>query len=279
MIEAKEFPGELFESKEDLFKKLKENSKALIAQKKMITKETDAYMVPVLASGVSKEGAIKAEGEAQGSPNSLSLKIVLNTTKLFDSHSDVHIDGLWNKTLKEKRDLYLLQEHKANFANVISDQVKASVQQMDWKDLGADYAGSTQALIFDANLERKDNPFMFDKYASGKVKQHSVGMRYVKILLAINSDDKYYAEELENYEKYIGEVANRDEVEVKGYFWAVLEAKLIEGSAVLLGSNPITPTLETESKEPPEGTPKTIEPPQGTQFDLRKAINELDIKF
>ena len=34
----------------------------------------------------------------------------------------------------------------------------------------------------------------------------------------------------------------------KGYFWAVLEAKLIEGSAVVIGSNPVTPTLENNMK-------------------------------
>jgi hypothetical protein len=36
---------------------------------------------------------------------------------------------------------------------------------------------------------------MFNQYAKGYVKEHSVGMRYVKLELAVNSDSKYDAEE------------------------------------------------------------------------------------
>jgi hypothetical protein len=32
---------------------------------------------------------------------------------------------------------------------------------------------------------------MFNQYAKGYVKEHSVGMRYVKLELAVNSDSKY----------------------------------------------------------------------------------------
>jgi hypothetical protein len=84
-------------------------------------------------------------------------------------------------------------------------------------------------------------------------------MRYVKIDLAINSEEKYYADEKKVWDKYIDEVANRDEAEKQGYFWAVTEAKAIEGSAVVIGSNQITPTLEVEEKniEPSKDTQKT----------------------
>ena len=42
MIVAKEFPDKTFETKEELFKALRENKSTLIAQKKMITKEADS---------------------------------------------------------------------------------------------------------------------------------------------------------------------------------------------------------------------------------------------
>lgn len=57
---------------------------------------------------------------------------------------------------------------------------------------------------------------------------------------------------------------NPEVAEEKGYFWAVTEAKVIEGSAVPIGSNWITPTLSVENKD--------NEPPKGTQNEAAKAL-------
>ena len=140
------------------------------------------------------------------------------------------------------------------FANVISDEVVAYVQKMKSADLGFDFDGETEALVFETTIEKNRNPFMFEQYAKGYVKQHSVCMRRVKMFLCINSTDKYYIEEKENWDKYIDEVANKDKALDNGYFWAIAEAQIIEGSAVLLGSNPITPTISVKNDEPLQDT-------------------------
>ena len=67
------------------------------------------------------------------------------------------------------------------------------------------------------------------------VDQHSVGMQYVKIDLAVNDED--YEEEYKLWQDNIDQIGNKEQAEQKGYFWLVREAKLIEISAVLLGSN------------------------------------------
>ncbi len=96
---------------------------------------------------------------------------------------------------------------------------------------------------------------MFEQYSKGYVTQHSVGMRYVKIVMCVNSDKEYYGAEKEAWDKYYPLIANKDVADKYGYFWAVKEAKIIEGSAVLCGSNPVTPTLENNLKsEPLAGT-------------------------
>jgi hypothetical protein len=88
-------------------------------------------------------------------------------------------------------------------------------------------------------------------------------MQYVKLELCINSDSRYDAEEKAAWDKYIEQVANRQTVEDAGYFWAVTEAKLIEGSAVVIGSNFATPTIQIgkqtaleNSRESTEGEPQ-----------------------
>ena len=258
MITIKEFQDRQFKDKEEMFKALRDNKQALIAQKKMITKEADT--VEYLPIAMNKDGeVIKADTIDISSIKTLKMDLAINTTKIMDSHSDAHFDGLWNKSLKERKSLYLLQEHKMQFAGIITDDVKASVKTMTWKELGADYDGETQVLLFKVNVDKERNPFMFEQYAKGYVKNHSVGMRYVKMELAMNSDSKYDEEEKAVWDKYIDEIVNKEQAEAQGYFWAILEAKVIEGSAVPVGSNTITPTISTESKEAVLDTSMEIE--------------------
>lgn len=140
------------------------------------------------------------------------------------------------------------------FSAVISDEAKAYVQQMTWKELGISLPGVTQALIFATPFSGR-NAYMEDQYRKGFVKNHSVGMRYVVIKLCINEpDSEYYKEEYANWVQYAPMVANIDQAEAKGYFWAVLEAQIVEGSAVVKGSNIITPSLGFKSAEPSEDT-------------------------
>lgn len=262
MYRIKEFPDKSFSDQGEMFKALRESKHILIAQKKMVTKLADPVFFHPISIGESGE-VLKADTFDPASINTLSLDLAINTTKVMDSHSDVHFDGTWNKSVKEKKDIYLLQEHKMSFSNIITDDVKAMVREMTWKELGADYPGTTQVLLFKANITKERNPFMFEQYAKGYVKNHSVGMRYVNLELALNSDSKYDKEEKEIYDKYIDLIVNRDEVEAQGYFWAVHEAKIIEGSAVPVGSNTITPVISSRSKGAVLDTPK-IEPPLGT---------------
>jgi hypothetical protein len=159
-----------------------------------------------------------------------------------------------------------VQEHIVSFKTMISDgaDLIARVEEISWKELGYDYIGSTQALIFESTVRAKRNKFMFDQYANGWVKSHSVGMYYVKLFLCVN--DPEYKEEYANWNTYSPMVANIEDAIENGYFWAVTEAKYVEGSAVVRGSNPATPTLEVEEQknEPLQDTQKEIEPPEGT---------------
>jgi hypothetical protein len=152
-----------------------------------------------------------------------------------------------------------------SFKTIITDDVKANTKEMSWKDVGASYTGKTEALIFSVNAKKDRNPFMFETYAKGFVKNHSVGMRYIKLDLAIDSDAEWDKEEKEIWDKYISEVANKEDAEAQGFFWAVTEAKIIEGSAVPVGSNKFTPTLNIESKEAAD---------QALQLEAAKALQE-----
>jgi len=264
-----------FETKTELFDHLVEHKNELIQQKKFEMKKADGFSF--FSSAVNEKGeAVKAKPEDLMSKDSLKVKVVINTTNLLDSHSDVHMKGIWNRTVKNAKDVYLLQEHQMKFDNIIASDVKATVQTMTWKQLGIDLKGTTEALVFEANIEKSRNEKMFNRYAKGEVKNHSVGMQYVQLKLCIG--DKRYKEERANWDEYISEVANVELAEEQGYFWAVTEAKMIEGSAVVKGSNYATPTLSAKS-DSSDDTHKGTRESTTEGLDLGAIKNELSNQF
>lgn len=264
----------------DLYKFLKDNVDLLISEKKSELKKADAIAIGCDISKVyfvDKDGKLnKATADTTPSINGPeTVIVVINTTNWLDSHGDVHIPGIWKKSLSDNPVQVHLQEHTMAFDHVISDESKAYTEKITWKKLGYDLPGQTEALIFATPFTGR-NTFMEDQYRKGFVKNHSVGMRYVTIKLCVNEpDDEYYKEEYANWTQYAPQVVNIADAEKQGFFWAVLEAKVIEGSAVVKGSNIITPTIGFKSAQPVVTT-ETNEPPAGTQVKDEKGQVDWD---
>ena len=274
MIAVKEFPGKQFATIEELFKSLSENKELLKAQKMLETKHADSVAYSFAVN--EKKEAIKA-GEVNVSEiNALDVKLVINTCNLFDSHSDVSIESSWSRTVKNAKRVLLLEAHKAQFDKIISDEIELKVEIISWKDLGFDYEGKTECLVFYARIRKDRNPFMFEQYAKGYVKEHSAGLRYIQIELAINSEAEWNKEEKEVWDKYYPKIANKDDVDQYGYFWAVIEQQIREGSAVVFGSNFVTPTLsvepvaDTSAENKEETDPASATPPSETKKMLNR---------
>jgi hypothetical protein len=256
-----------------LFDFMVKNESLIIHAKKSEVKKADSIIHS--ASYVTDKGAIVSKADfntVQADPTKLKVSVVINTTNFLDSHGDVHIPGLWKKSINDnkKNGFYLLKEHRRGFEDVIAESCMGETKLIPWTEIGVNMPGYTEALVFTGSIDKVRNEYMFSQYAKGYVKQHSVGMIYTKMLTCINDDD--YPVQKENWDKYIEQVANRKEAEDEGYFWAVLEAKIVEGSAVLFGSNSMTPTLLVQSDstkmEPGNSTPD--EP----RFNLLEAIKQ-----
>lgn len=273
----------LIEDKEQLFDWLIANKAALVAQKKASEKEADAisYMVPLLSD---KGDVIKSE-VVPITATKVKVRSIINTTKLLDSHGDVHIDQLWNKSIKEARHNYLVQEHNFSYSGIISSDVKAFTKQMTWAELGyGGFEGNTQALIYDSVIDLSKVTYgqgagptkMGELYKDGLVNNHSVGMRYVSLDMAIN--DSRYEKEFAIWEKYYPIIANKSDADAQGYFWAVTAGKNNEGSAVVKGSNFVTPTYSVQEMKQQAKVIAKKEPLKGTQISeelkrLSKILN------
>jgi hypothetical protein len=262
-----------FANKKDLFKFLIANKNLLISQKKSAMKFADGIAFNHCFYD-SKDQAFKAEGAPidEIATDEIQVRAVINTTNIIDSHLDLHIPGMWDKSLKEnsKRMIHL-QEHEMKFDKVIADgdDIKVFTEFYTWKELGFDFKGKTQALVFDSTVRKERNEYMFKQYAKKRVKNHSVGMFYIKMILCINDED--YGAEHEAFQKYIEMAVNPEVAEQTGYFWAQTESKAVEGSAVVKGSNYATPTIDM--KEEPGNHSERHMPEEPRKHSLN--VNEL----
>jgi hypothetical protein len=261
-----------FKTKKELYKFLVENRDKLIAQKKAVKKEADCPVVVAPTLVFDKKTAAQKEQGVMIDPvslNSLKAVCVINTTNFLDSHNDLHLPGIWNKSLLDNKMIMHIQEHNMAFDKIIADGVdlKAYTKNFTWAELGYSYKGNTEALVFESNIQRKRNEFMLNQYANGWVKNHSVGMYYVKMDFAINDED--LPNEYEAWKKYYPQIANPEVADERGYFWYVLEAKCVEGSAVPIGSNTATPTIST-------GKSITVCPDCGYEFDPSLVPSDTD---
>ena len=250
----------VFQEKKALFSWLSKNKELLIAEKKHAKKFSDE--LPVYVSNPEKKGT--ATKNILTGNNDLLVEVIMNTTNVFDSHGDVHLNGLWEKTIKETKKHFHVQEHKIRFENIIADGDDVSVftKNDTFANLGFQMEGETQALIFKSIIKSTRNPFMYSQYIDGYVEGHSVGMVYVKYSLAINDTD--YPDEYNEYQKYYPQIANKSELDKVGWFWAIKEARLVEGSAVVMPSNIFTRTQSIQEIEPQQKS-TLFEPQKSTQ--------------
>tara|TARA_R110000850_G_scaffold115265_3_gene230708 strand:+ start:565 stop:1314 length:750 start_codon:yes stop_codon:yes gene_type:complete len=226
----------------------------LIALKKAEIKTVKGGITTLINKSVDK--ANKASTDTD---KSIDRTIIGNTYMWMDSHDDVHSKGVFSKSIKErKQSIFHLHDHKFEITAKVGEPKDVYEKDILWSDLGVDKLGTTQALMMDSNIRKDYNSRIFNEYKSGGINQHSVGMQYVKMDLAVNDDE--YEEEYKVWIDNIESLGNKEQAESKGYFWLVREAKLIEISAVLLGSNELTPTQESKeavldtSKEPSKDT-------------------------
>lgn len=242
-----------------------ENKSEIEAEKMSAFKTADAFGIRQQGSGMFSTKATVINPDEL---NEIQVKVVINATNLMDSHKDVHMKGIWKKSLSENPPRFHLQEHKMTFENEISKEFKAYTEITTFKNLGySKYKGDTEVLMFDSKVKKSINEYMFRKYALGQVDNHSVGMQYMKMIFCVNSDSREWATEKDGWDKYFPEVVNQKDAENSGYFWAVLEAKAIEGSAVLGGSCWTTPTMSVQST-------KDNQPSNDTDQTNTGAVNE-----
>jgi len=257
----------------ELFAHLKANKQKLIQEKTLKVKFSDSCVATpeILQRVTPKESGTKAADTNTEQPStesdSILVKVVANTANWMDSHSDVITADAYSASIfKRGTSIPHILDHKHSVTSFVGDVQKVYTEQLNLKDLGLSQEGSTTALIFETNIRKDYNPEVFKFYANKKINQHSIGLMYQELRLAIDSNAPEDVSYKDVWDKYYPNVINKDQADKQGYFWAVTKVDVMENSAVLFGANELTPTLELSSKSLESET--TSEPDELLTTDL-----------
>jgi len=280
MIHCKELNKD-FNSKEELFKALVENESVIIDAKKSEVYKSFEKGLQIVNNQAQIEKAFE-DAEKGIKFDKDYYYFVVNSANYLDSHKDVHLNGNWNKSVKDQQGkVYLIWHHDFSKAeNIIAfpEDVEMFTAKLAWSLLGKSYEGETYCLVYKVAKDKIQNKTIKEWLELGKKLQLSVRMQYIKIVTAFKSDNPDYIEQNKNYNDIHPLIVNKDEYEEEiVYFWGVKEAKNVMESSILpFGSNSATSEVSTsnESKEEQSlGTPteiKETEQLQDTQTEEEK---------
>lgn len=256
----------------ELFKWLVTNKAMLMDAKKSAIKLSDPIQVqPTWARDEVPATKGKYLFEDNLEKGVLKRTIVANTYFWMDSHSDVHLENTFTNSIAQRasRPAPLLLDHNFSLEAKIGRPISYSEREISWRELGQGKTGKTIALMLEADILKAYSERMFNEYLDGQVDQHSVKMRYIKMVLAVNEPEEY-PNEYKNWQDIIAKLGNRKTAEAQGFFWGIQEAGLFETSAVLEGSNELTPVMGENKSEPLEDIP-SVKPRKA--LDMNKVLS------
>ena len=226
--------------------------------KKSAYKHSDNVSNHIIKDGDENVTKIILEDEEQNN----TVKVIANTYYWLDSHGDVHVKGCFTKSIKESTNkIFHFDNHEHSFNSKVGKVKSVKEVNVNWSDLGVEKEGKTICVIGETELIEDYNCQVYDAYKNNEVNQHSVGMQYVNLQIAVNQPQEVEAYKLWN--EVYPMLGNPELADKMGYFWVVKEAKLKEYSCVLWqGSNSLTPTVknidavdnDTSNNEPSNDT-------------------------
>ena len=261
----------------------RENKEALLSEKLGATKLSDNLsalpIISLKSSALSKDASTSA--------TSLDVSVVCNTAWFCDSHMDVLTDKAYDDSISARGNtIPHIADHEQTSTSHVGDvkAVYTKVIPLEQLGLSGTDIKSTTALVMNTTIQEAYNPKVFQFYKNGKINQHSIGLTYGEIKMAVNSGHENDTAEKAIWDEAYPSIINKDIVDKKGYFWLVSKADIRENSCVLFGANPLTPTLvsdktgsiSTKSEEglnQPSITPTSFK--RKTTMTLEEALSQL----
>lgn len=248
MIQNILFGDRQFKNQKALFHAIKDNEETIIGLKKSksyksIDKGQGIFNIPIL----SKATSLKTPFESG------FIYPAINSTHWLDTHQDVHIKGCYKRTVKSQQGrVYYIDTHLKGLNNIITrkNNIEMFYDDVDWKLLGKDIAGTTEALFFKI-AEQNVKADYLQLIKEDNELQNSLAMTYKDIVVAINTTDPEFKENKEHFDMYINTIGNKEKAIEDGVFFPVKELAIMgEGSLcpVVGGSNSATSIIQIDSQ-------------------------------
>lgn len=261
MIKSNYFPDRTFATKEELFKELKDSSEIIMEQKKSLIQKSCDKGISVTCKSLD---LLKFTDQLKGIRiDDNFYYIAVNSTRILDSHDDLHMDGIWKKSIKEQQGKnYLVVDHELAIKSVVvrKEHIEMFTAKIPFSLIGKPYEGDTEVLIYKVAKDKVKDETVKEWLDSGDAIEGSVRMQYVTILLAMDSNAPEDATEKKNYDEYLPMIANKADFEYIYYYFIIKEAKNVkESSLVVFGSNSSTGQITNSKTEPSDDTLETKE--------------------
>lgn len=273
MIKSHYFPDKTFATKEELFKELRNSSEIIMEEKKSLIQKSCDKGISVTCKSLD---LLKFTDQIKGIKiDDNYYYIAVNSTRILDSHDDLHVDGIWKKSIKDQQGKnYLVVDHELSIKSVVvrKEHIEMFTAKVPFSLIGKPYEGDTEVLVYKVPKSQVKDETVKDWLDSGDAIEGSVRMQYVTILFAMDSNAPEDQTEKKNYDEYLPLIANKDEFEYIYYYFIIKEAKNVkESSLVVFGSNSATGMISNK-QEPSKDTPEKEEqePPKGTQTDTEE---------
>lgn len=263
MIKSNYFPDKTFASKEELFKELRESSEIIIEEKKSLIQKSCDKGISVTCKSLD---LLKFTDQLKGIKiDDNFYYIAVNSTRVLDSHDDLHIDGIWKKSIKDQQGKnYLVVDHELSIKSVVvrKEHIEMFTAKVPFALVGKPYEGDTEVLVYKVPKAQVKDQTVKEWLDSGDAIEGSVRMQYVTILFAMDSNAPEDETEKKNYDEYLPLIANKDEYDYIYYFFVIKEAKNVkESSLVVFASNSSTGQITNNKTEPLEDTQEIKEEP------------------
>ena len=273
-----------FSDKEAMFKELAQNEEIIIDAKKSEVYKSIDKGVQLVTNQESIKKALESTTNKGIKFDNDYYYFVVNSANILDSHSDVHVDGNWNKNVKDQQGkVYLVFDHSLKRNDIIAmrKDVEMFTASIPFSLLGKSYDGETYSLVYKVAKDKIVNKEAKEWLEDGHELEASVRMQYIKMESAFNSDNQDYAKQKATFDEYYPLIANKEDFDEINYFWVVKEAKnVFESSLVLFGSNSATGVINNKDNEAVNDT-STTEAEQSLQIEetQKEQLKQLLSKF
>lgn len=236
-----------FATKEATFVYLRANEKTIISQKKSLPIKSDIFNWGCLP--VNKKSKVKEDGTMLG-PDEIQVDAIANLSGWCDSYMDVMIKDNWNKTISDKAIVYHLKNHEYSTDDIVgkNPELYTKMFPMEYFGIKSDVV-KAQALMMRSIVPKDYDKKTYLLYKDEQIKQHSIGLRYIQIVLCLDSTLEEDVTYKKNWDKYYSIVINKDVVDTYHYFFAVIESQILENSCVLFGANENTGVYATSKNK------------------------------